>query len=198
MMLHCHLIHREVSARHTSNIYMQTVVLVGTDHNFQRPVDGPHSEGIAQFRKRIQELVLEYGLAGVAEEMSLSALEEYDVKESVAQQVCASLGLSHQFSEPSSREERYKLGIRQDNDIRAEHMFDDWTHEQIEADVLARGRIPSDRIREQFWLRKAQEFNVWPLLFICGANHFAAFSALPKASGIKVLEAHADWEPSSS
>jgi hypothetical protein len=174
---------------------MHTVVLVGTDHNFQRPVHGPHAEGVAQFRARVRELCLQYHLAGIAEEMSLSALEEHNVTESVAQQVCASLGLRHQFSDPSSRAERYKLGIRQDNDIRAEHMSGDSTQEQIEADVLARGSVPSDRIREQFWLRKVQEFDVWPLLFICGANHFTSFTALLNANGIAVVEAHPDWEP---
>ena len=176
---------------------MQTVFLVGTDHNFQRPVDGPYSLGIAQFRAKIQQLCAENQLAGIAEEMSVSALEEHGVSESVAWQVCASLGLRHQYSEPASRIERYALGIRQDNDIRAEHFFSDWTQEQIEADVLARGRVPSDRIREDYWLRKVLEFNVWPLLFICGANHFSSFSTLLRTSGIHVVEAYADWEPSS-
>lgn len=174
---------------------MQTVVLVGTDHNFQRPVNGLHAEGIAQFRILIQELCLQYHLAAIAEEMSVYALAEHNVTESVAQQVCALLGLRHQFSEPSSRDERFKLGIRQDNDIRAEHMISDSTQEQIEADVLARGRVPSDRIRERFWLQKIQEFDVWPLLFICGANHFTSFAALLKASSFNVVEAHPDWEP---
>lgn len=184
------------AAKITLGFYMQTVVLVGTDHNFQRSVNGPHAEGIAQFRIWIQELCLRHHLAAIAEEMSLYALEENNATESVAQQVCALLGLRHQFSDPASREERYKLGIRQDNDIRAEHMFDDWTQEQIEADVLARGRVPSDRIRENFWLRKVQELDVWPLLFICGANHFTSFAALLKASCINVVVAHPDWEPS--
>jgi hypothetical protein len=175
---------------------MQTIILVGTDHNFQRPVNGKHTEGIAQFRIRIQELCLQYHLAAIAEEMSVSALAEYNLTESVAQQVCALLSLRHQFSDPPSREERYKLGIRQDNDIRAEHLLSDSTQEQIEADVLARGRVPSDRIREQFWLSRVQELDVWPLLFICGANHFTSFSALLKENGIQVVEAHTDWEPS--
>ncbi len=176
--------------------HMHTVVLVGTDHNFQRPVDGPHAEGIAQFRVELRELCLQYHLAGIAEEMSLSALKEYNVTESVAQQVCVSLGLRHQYSDPSSRAERSELGIRQDNDIRAEHIFSNSTQEEIEADVLARGSVPSDKIREQFWLRKVQEFDTWPLLFVCGANHFTSFTALLKASGFTVVEAHPDWEPS--
>ena len=173
---------------------MHTVVLVGTDHKFQRPLNGPTIDEAGQFRAMIQYLCLQHSLAGIAEEMSLRALEENNCTESVAQQECALLGLHHQFSDPP-REERYKLGIRQDNDIRAEHMVDGWTPEQIEADVLARGSVPSDRIRELIWLQKIQELNVWPLLFICGANHFTQFVALLKANRISVVEAHPDWEP---
>ena len=176
---------------------MQTVVLVGTSHKFQRPVNGPHADGIAQFRILIRDLCLQHDLAAIAEEMNLHALQEWNVTQSVAQQVCNLLGLRHQFSDPSP-EERYKLGIRQDNDIRAEHVFDEWTQEQIEADVLARGSVPSDRIREQFWLRKIRELDEWPLLFICGANHFTAFAALLRASHIEIVEVHPDWEPAAN
>ena len=99
---------------------MQTVVLVGTAHKFQLPVNGAHADGIAQFRSMILDLCRQQDLAAIAEEMNSHALQENKVTESVAQQVCASLGRRHQFSDPSP-EERYKLGIRQDNDIRVEH-----------------------------------------------------------------------------
>ena len=173
---------------------MQTVVLVGTAHKFQLPVNGAQADGIAQFRIMILDLCRQQDLAAIAEEMNPHALQENSVTESVAQQVSALLGRRHQFSDPSP-EERYKLGIRQDNDIRAEHFFDEWTQVQIEADVLARGRVPSDRIREQFWLRRIQELDAWPLLFICGSDHFTSFAALLRADSIDVVEAHLDWEP---
>jgi acetylornithine deacetylase/succinyl-diaminopimelate desuccinylase-like protein len=73
-------------------------------------------------------------------------------------------------------------------------MLDEWTQEQIEADVLERGSVPSDQIREQFWLRKIRELDVWPLLLICGANHFTSFAALLSAGHIDVVEVHPDWE----
>lgn len=174
---------------------MQTVFLVGTSHNFQLPVGGPHADGIAQFRFMILDLCRRHDLDAIAEEMNSYALQENDdVKESVAQQVCASLGRRHQFSDPSP-DERYKLGIRKDSDIRVEHLLDEWTQEQIESDVLARGRVPSDKIREQYWLKRIQELDAWPLLFICGADHFTSFAALLRAAGLDVVEAHPDWEP---
>lgn len=176
---------------------LPTVFLIGTAHKFQRQVKGPHADGIAQFRILIRDLCLLHNLAAIAEEMNLHALQEWNVTESVAQQVCNLLGLWHQLSDPSP-EERFKLGIRKDNDIRAEHVSDEWTHEQIEADVIARGSVPSDRIREQFWLRKIQDFDGWPLLFICGANHFTSIAALLRASQIDVVEVHPDWEPAAN
>ena len=173
---------------------MRIVVLVGTAHKFQRPINGPHAEGIDKFCHTVRALCHRHKVRAIAEEMSFHALEEKGVTESVAQQLCAELNLCHQFSDPSP-EERSKLGIRQDNDIRAEHMFDGWTHEQIEADVLTRGRAASDRIREQYWLRRIQELDIWPLLFICGACHFTPFATLLRESSLSVVEAHQDWEP---
>ena len=176
---------------------MRTLVLVGTAHKFQRPVNGPYIEGIALFRDMIHDLCRQHEIAAIGEEMSWYALQEENVTASVAQRVCALLGLRHQLSDPSP-EERFKLGIRQDNDIRAEHLCDGWTQEQVEADVLARGRVSSDRIREQFWLQKIQKFDVWPLLFICGTNHFTSFAKLLSSAGIDVVEVHPDWEPATN
>ena len=173
---------------------MKTIVLIGTNHNFQRPVMGPYAEGIEVFRHTLHELCLQYKIHAIAEEMSLHALHEHDVEESVAQQVCADLGLLHQLSDPSPLE-RSELGILQDNDIRVEHMLDGWTQEQIEADVLARGSQASGIIRECFWWQKIQEFDTWPLLFICGADHFSSFTDLLNSDGVEVIEACRDWEP---
>ena len=105
---------------------MPTVFLIGTAHKFQRPVSGPHADGIAQFRIMIQEQCRRHDLAGIAEEMNWHALQEWNVTQSVAQQVCNLLGLRHQLSDPTP-EERHNLDIRQDNDIRVEHLDDEWT-----------------------------------------------------------------------
>ena len=173
---------------------MRTVVLVGTAHKFQLPSHGSCVEGIDKFRHAVRELCNRHNVLAISEEMSVGALQENGVSESVAQQICADFHLCHQFSDPTL-EERWKLGIRQDNDIRASHFFDKWTNEQIEADVLARGSAASDPIREKYWLHRIQELDKWPALFICGANHFIAFKALLIDAGIEVIEGYRDWEP---
>ena len=173
---------------------MRTVVLVGTAHKFQIAATGDLASAAGEFRKFLRDLCNEHKVRAVAEEMSLHALREKGATESVAQRLCAELGLLHQFSDPCPQE-RCALGIRQDNDIRAEHLCDGWTQEQIEADVLARGSAMSDRIRERFWWQKLQEFNVWPLVFVCGADHFAPFATLLREAGVNVVEPDRDWEP---
>ena len=173
---------------------MRTIYLIGTSHTFQLPSNELHSNEIVKFQQMIQTFCTSYRVSGIAEEMNQQVLDGKLIAKSVAQKVCELLGIYHQFSDPSQKE-RYELGIRQDNDIRVDHVFKKSTPAEIEADVLARGSVPSDRIREQFWLRKIQELNVWPLLFICGASHFTEFAKLLRSNSIDVIEIHRDWTP---
>lgn len=172
---------------------MQTVVIIGTDHPYQRVTDEGVEE-IRQFRSAILDVVTSQAIEAIAEEMSKEALQRYGATYSVAELLCAELGIPHQFSDPTNSE-RYRLGIRQDSDIRAEHLTDGWTEEEIEADVQARGANASDRIREQHWWQRILELNRWPVLFICGANHVEPFVKLQKKNRVQALVAHSDWEP---
>lgn len=173
---------------------MRTVILVGTAHKFQIAAAGDLASAAGEFLKFLHDLCSEHKVRAVAEEMNSHALQEKGATESVAQRLCAELRLLHHFSDPCPQE-RYALSIRQDNDIRAEHLFDGWTQEQIEADVLARGSATSDRICERFWWQKLQEINVWPLVFICGADHFAPLATLLREAGVNVVEPDRDWDP---
>jgi len=83
------------------NYPMRTVVLIGTDHKFQMPVNGVHTAEIESIRSIIRKLCGLHKVNAIAEEMDLSALQKYEVTESVAQQLCAELDLVHQFSDPS-------------------------------------------------------------------------------------------------
>ena len=51
-------------------------------------------------------------------------------------------------------------------------------------------------MRERIWLEKIYCFKIWPLLFICGADHFDEFSKLLKQSEFHVIESYKDWIPS--
>ena len=165
---------------------MLTVILIGTDHKFQKPLDGPHRAGIEGFRNTIRKICGQHKLGAVAEEMSLAALRQDNLQASVAKQVCIELKeLPHNYSDPAGKE-RNDLGIRGRNEI----ILDGYTDEQVNAVIEE-----SNRIREREWLRRIQKLNKWPLLFICGASHFTHFAKLLQETEINVIEACQDWGP---
>lgn len=170
----------------------QTVVLVGTSHKFQLPLCGKSIE--QTFFSTIYELSNSYGVNAIAEEMSLEALNEKGATYSIAQQLCNEKSLRHKFVDPTNKE-RKELGIFQDNDIRIEGFLNNWTPKFIDAEILVRGSDASDSIRENFWLSKIKELDTWPLLFICGADHFNSFADLLRENGVNVVESCKDWEP---
>ncbi len=172
---------------------MKNVVLVGTAHTYQLPLIGKHTAGIEKFRDTIRTLCSAHKVGAIAEEMDKTVLEEKGVLESVAQQVCSDLGLRHQFSDPSLKE-RKELGIRTDEEIRHEGWLNGWSQATIDSMVLSYGTQSSDRVREQEWLRRIKALDIWPLLFICGANHFVPLRKLLHEAGMTVTEAHQDWE----
>jgi len=175
-----------------SNSIAQTVVLFGTDHKFQLPLCGKDTE--QTFYSTIYELSNSYGVRTIAEEMSLDALNEKGATYSIAQQLCNDKDLRHEFVDPTNKEIK-ELGIFQDNDIRLEGILNNWTPEHIDAEILVRGADASDSIRENFWLSKIKEIDTWPLLFICGADHFNSFADLLRENGVNVVESCKDWEP---
>jgi len=49
------------------------------------------------------------------------------------------------------------------------------------------------RDREHYWLEQLQEFNRWPVLFICGAEHSLPFFDLLQANNIDAILLAKDW-----
>ncbi len=150
---------------------------------------GEHAEGIKSFHSYIHTLCDLYKIRTIAEEMSLDVMKEKGFSSSGVQQLCTENGLYHQYSDPS-REDRKKLNILQEADISAKGFINDWTPKQVDSEILV-----SYQIRENIWLSRINEFDVWPLLFICGANHFDSFSNLLSENRFEVVKADQDWEP---
>lgn len=167
------------------------VVLIGTSHVYQL-WDGPGKPTSLQFKCVLLNLCDQYAIAAIAEEMTVEALKEQDTSQSVAQVVCAQLRIRHQFSDapPDVRKEK---SIRQENDIRISAFF----KKLSEAEILCEIR-QSHAIRERYWLDKLRSLNIWPALFICGADHTGAFELLLRQNGFHVVVAFADWEPEPS
>ena len=53
----------------------------------------------------------------------------------------------------------------------------------------------ANRLREKVWLEKIANITNWPLLFICGADHFDEFATLLKNSGYRAINSDEDCEP---
>jgi hypothetical protein len=172
---------------------MRVVVLIGTDHKFQLPMNEAERAEVESFRNAIRDLCVWHKVYAIAEEMNPQALQKSKIRESVPYQLCGELRLLHQYSDPSLQE-RKVLGIRSDHDIELQGWRESWTRKKINADIRRYGSIVSDRIREKEWLRRIQELDVWPLLFICGSDHFVPFATLLRDAGMTVIEAHQDWE----
>lgn len=171
---------------------MRTVLLIGTSHEYQRPVPEHASQGPEPFRALVATTCQQQGVKAVAEEMSLDALERHGARESVCKQVAGTLGIPHRYCDPSI-EEQQALGVAEEGDIRMSGYFANRSREEIDAAVRT-----SDAIRERYWLEHLLNLDSWPVLFVCGANHTEPFRELLQAHGIEVRVLFAKWEPKES
>jgi|SRR6516162_4401242 hypothetical protein len=164
---------------------MKTAVLVGTSHKYELP-DIPSS---AKFRRFIERVCSANAIRSIAEEMSIEALQQTQALESTCEIVANSRGIPHKYCDPNN-DKRSRLGIRGETDIRLQGFHQDWDEDSIEAAVRV-----SHQIREAYWLRQILALDVWPALFVCGANHVGHFADLLKEHGINTEIAASDWEP---
>lgn len=121
--------------------------------------------------------------------MSEEAFAEKDCAASIPMKVANALQLPHKFCDPN-RAERTKQGIRQENEIRGQAFFANPT--LSESEIAARV-TESYAKREQYWLAQLDGLSVWPVLFICGADHVTSFCNLLKQKSIAARVAAKDW-----
>ncbi len=175
---------------------MNTIALLGTTHSIQRGDNEPTT-----FRSALMEECEKYKIMAIAEEIDNGL-------DTVASVLAADRNIEYLYADPDQKE-RAKRGILSDCrfDIVCEYgdrypQIKCWPSEpsveNLPAEVWReydRRTNESYRMREQIWLEKIISFNKWPLLFICGADHFQEFVKLLRASGHHVIESHKDWEP---
>ncbi|MEY4211306.1 MAG: hypothetical protein RLZ92_1687 [Pseudomonadota bacterium] len=163
---------------------IKTVILIGTSHKYQQPIFS-NIHGVEEFQAYIVDLCQLYKIKSIAEEMSIELIEEKGFQLSGLHQICNSMGISHQYSDPS-RKERLELNIRPDTelDIKLKNIT------KIEANII---EAVNNGKREKEWLRRILVLDC-PLIFVCGANHFLSFSSQLKTHGVTVIESDRDWE----
>ena len=155
------------------------IIVVGTSHSLQRTS--------LELKGFLEHACRTFGANAVAEEMSEEALSQHGGAECIPMQVARALDIQHRLCDPNNAE-RAKLGIQQEADIRA-HALPSVLSESEVAVRLA----DSNARRERYWLEQLRALNVWPVLFVCGADHVASFLQLLKHEGIAAHIAAEDW-----
>lgn len=175
---------------------MNTVVLFGTEHTIQRGENAP-----TVFRAVLMKECEKHKVKATAEEIDSGF-------DTVASTLAAGLSIEYLCADPDSNE-RFERDIQSDCrlDITLEYsdrypeiaIFPkDPSKENLPAEVWQEydnRTNESYRMREKIWLEKIVSFDKWPLLFICGADHFQEFSKLLSATGYRVIESQEHWEP---
>ena len=165
----------------------RTVLVLGTDHRFQRrspEFTEPQHQRFASF---ILTTAREGGVVALAEENNVEALAEANVAESTIEVVAHELGLKHRYCDPNMKT-RARLGMLQENQIR----ISAFPGKLTEAEVQWRLE-ESMRARERYWLSELVAFNTWPILFICGANHSLPFVELLRVNKFDTILVAQDW-----
>lgn len=167
---------------------MRTVVLLGTSHPLQCGTQEttPHDA----LDRLLRGLCAEHGIQVIAEEIDLEGLTLYGVTETVGARVCQAIGIESAYCDAGSAERiEIKRQLPPLPPIDPALPSGERLALQLDAESEQLGDA-----REDFWIEKILQLNRWPLLFICGANHFNALRAKLVQRGIFVVNGPADWK----
>ncbi|MBW2738265.1 MAG: hypothetical protein JRE64_05325 [Deltaproteobacteria bacterium] len=168
----------------------RVVYILGTSHAYQRNDDGCEPSSIEEFRKYLEAVCQLYRVKAIGEEMSISALEENDRKQSIPAKFAQALdNLQHKYCDPD-RAEQERLGIKPSEYFRVQAHLEKWSIEKTES-----LEWNEDLKREPYWLCQIQDLNLWPLLFICGPKHVESFRKLLTVATFTVHIVDHTWEP---
>ena len=161
--------------------------IIGTDHKYQhrssKLTDIQH-EG---FEMHIGQIVVERKIALLAEENNEQAVQENGLAKSSIQNLAEIFSIPHLFCE-MDRESRAENGMEQEKGIRISGFMKNLTEDEIERKIQE-----SYRNREAHWIKCILERDIWPTLFICGANHAIPFQELVLRSHVSPLLLSKDW-----
>jgi hypothetical protein len=175
---------------------MKKVILLGTEHPVQLGEVLPE-----KFASLLIDVCETNNVKAIAEEIN-------EGDNTVALMVSEYLQLKHLYADPDSATRRER-GIPADIPLDLINEYGNtypdinvWPREPSEDNLSKvvweeyyRRTENSYRIREQIWLENIIGFNTWPLLFVCGTDHFEEFSKLMRVSEIEVIESHKHWMP---
>jgi hypothetical protein len=165
----------------------RTVLILGTDHGFQTRDSKFTEPQHKQFATYVVKTARDHCVVGLAEEYSLDNLADDEITETTIQTFARELGLKHRFCDPDMKT-RAELSIRQENQIRVSVFPKQLTEVEVQ-----RRLEESLRARERYWLSELVEFNTWPVIFICGADHSLPFLNLLRTNNLDAVLLTQDW-----
>ncbi|MBL8500874.1 MAG: hypothetical protein LZF64_12245 [Nitrosomonas sp.] len=128
-----------------------------------------------------------YKVVAFAEENNSEALDEKGKKESVIQIMARELAIPRRHCDPTVRNEQC-CDFSGERYSRAMAFLEGTTESIIQQRIEK-----SMRDGEHYWFEQLQEFNMWPVLFICGAVHSLLFFDLLQANNIDAVFLAKDW-----
>jgi len=170
---------------------MKTALLLGTNHPIQRGEKQKDS-----FKSYLVKLCFTYKVKAIAEEID-------DKDRYVAEDLCDVHNIKYKIIEPTLSE-RLGLRIENINDVIREVMeryeISEWPDKPSADSLSPEAYKEYDtrtqtifRKRESEWLRRINKLDIWPVLIICGADHYESFYKLLVASGINVVNKENKW-----
>jgi hypothetical protein len=164
---------------------MRMVALIGTSHRYQFP----HDPAAGEFGAFVERALAASKFAAIAEECSFEALSQNGTSVSVCKRISDRESLAHRDCDPNNQQ-RSALRIESEQEIRLHAFFEGWHQERTELVNRA-----SHEIRERYWLKELLDLDLWPTLFVCGANHVELFCQALVAGGLHVSVLAQDWAP---
>lgn len=176
----------------TLNPMRGQIILLGTSHPLQCGNAPTTPSQVQTYRTYVQELCNSCKVQFVAEEMPLDALPADEKRDTIACEVARDRDIPHEYID-LTQAERASLGISDSSLANAAiHLGTSRTRNNLR-DRLTRKL--SDPVRERCWLARIFAKNVWPTLFICGADHIKNMHRLIRSTKQSVTVAHSDYAP---
>jgi len=164
------------------------IVIIGTGHRIQAGHAKYSIEQHQRFRELLEQTYKKYRIKLIAEEMSADVLSDYGVTETIGRQVAISKGIQHNYIDLTAQQ-RFKFGI----DRLSLHQTG-LSAKLTEPQFAALERFTGE-LRECIWLTRILAINIWPTLFVCGANHGPRVEHLFNSVGkLAILEVN-DYVP---
>ena len=164
------------------------IVIIGTGHRLQ----AGHSEYSVDQHKRFRELLEQtckkYRIKLIAEEMSEDILSAFGTTETNGQQVATYKRVQHRYIDLSAKE-RSQFGIDRYS------LQQTGQSAKLSVPQFAALEQFTGELRECIWLTRILTINIWPTLFVCGADHGPRVKQLFNSVGkLAILEVN-DYEP---